>query len=86
MIHAAGSRPSDERLITLSKFLRDMSAAAQAHVAGRRFDQIGEIVGLDIERPGIVQHPGELRLVEEPSTSAMMARYFTASGRFRCHL
>jgi hypothetical protein len=34
-------------------------------VAGRRLDQLGQVVGLDIERPGIVQHPGDLRVVED---------------------
>jgi hypothetical protein len=34
-------------------------------MARRRLDQFGEIVGLDIERPRIIERPADLGLIED---------------------
>jgi hypothetical protein len=59
-IEALG-RAADDAVEILSRHVGDHPA----HVAGRRLDQFGEIVGLDIECPGIVEHLRDLRVVED---------------------
>jgi hypothetical protein len=53
-------RAADDAVEVLARHVGDRPG----EVAGRRLDQLGEIVGLDVEGTGIVQHVRELLLVE----------------------